>query len=32
MGYAELGSATPEAGGAFFWVREGLPKPNAFHK
>ena len=30
MGYAELGSAIPEAGGGYLWVREGLPRPNAF--
>src|SRR6476469_8138322 len=30
MGYAELGSAMPEAGGGYLWVREGLPIPNAF--
>jgi basic amino acid/polyamine antiporter, APA family len=30
MGYAELGSALPEAGGGYMWVREGLPRPNAF--
>lgn len=28
--YAELGSAFPEAGGGYRWVREGLPRPNAF--
>ncbi|MBW7882176.1 MAG: amino acid permease [Caldilineaceae bacterium] len=28
--YAELGSAIPEAGGGYLWVREGLPGPNAF--
>jgi len=28
--YAELGSAFPEAGGGFRWVKEGLPRPNAF--
>lgn len=28
--YAELGSAIPEAGGGYSWVREGLPRPNAF--
>ena len=28
--YAELGSALPEAGGGFKWIREGLPRPNAF--
>ncbi|HXX96235.1 MAG TPA: amino acid permease [Candidatus Bathyarchaeia archaeon] len=30
MGYAELGSAIPEAGGGYLWVRKGLPRPNAF--
>jgi amino acid transporter len=30
MGYAELGSAMPEAGGGYIWVREGLRRPNAF--
>jgi APA family basic amino acid/polyamine antiporter len=30
MGYAELGSALPEAGGGYLWIREGLPRPNAF--
>jgi APA family basic amino acid/polyamine antiporter len=30
LGYAELGSAIPEAGGGYLWVREGLPRPNAF--
>ena len=30
MGYAELGSAMPETGGGYLWVREGLPRPNAF--
>ena len=30
MGYADLGSAMPEAGGGYLWVREGLPRPNAF--
>ncbi len=30
MGYAELGSAMPEAGGGYLWVREGLRRPNAF--
>ena len=29
MVYAELGSAIPEAGGGYLWVREGLPDPNA---
>src|SRR3989338_2748094 len=28
--YAELGSALPEAGGGYQWIREGLPRPNAF--
>ncbi|MEK6957158.1 MAG: amino acid permease, partial [Thermoproteota archaeon] len=26
--YAELGSALPEAGGGYQWIREGLPRPN----
>ncbi len=30
MAYAELGSAIPEAGGGYLWVKEGLPGPNAF--
>jgi basic amino acid/polyamine antiporter, APA family len=30
MAYAELGSAIPEAGGGYLWIREGLPRPNAF--
>jgi basic amino acid/polyamine antiporter, APA family len=30
MAYAELGSAMPEAGGGYLWVRQGLPRPNAF--
>lgn len=30
MGYAELGSAIPEAGGGYRWIREGMPRPNAF--
>jgi amino acid transporter len=30
MAYAELGSAMPEAGGGYRWIREGLPRPNAF--
>jgi APA family basic amino acid/polyamine antiporter len=30
MAYAELGSAMPEAGGGYLWIREGLPRPNAF--
>ena len=28
--YAELGSAIPEAGGGYQWIREGMPRPNAF--
>ncbi|MEK6971306.1 MAG: APC family permease, partial [Thermoproteota archaeon] len=28
--YAELGSVLPEAGGGYQWIREGLPRPNAF--
>lgn len=28
--YAELGSAIPEAGGGYLWVKQGLPGPNAF--
>ncbi len=28
--YAELGSAIPEAGGGYLWVKEGLPGSNAF--
>ncbi len=28
--YAELGSAMPEAGGGYRWIREGMPRPNAF--
>ncbi len=28
--YAELGSALPETGGGYKWIREGLPRPNAF--
>ncbi|HSD05121.1 MAG TPA: amino acid permease [Nitrosopumilaceae archaeon] len=28
--YAELGSALPEAGGGYKWIRMGLPRPNAF--
>jgi len=28
--YAELGSAFPEAGGGYLWVREGLPGANGF--
>ena len=27
---AELGSAIPEAGGGYLWVREGLGRPNTF--
>jgi APA family basic amino acid/polyamine antiporter len=30
MVYAELGSAIPEAGGGYLWVKEGLPTWNAF--
>ncbi len=30
MVYAELGSAIPEAGGGYLWVKDGLPGPNAF--
>ena len=30
VAYAELGSAIPEAGGGYLWVKEGLPGPNAF--
>src|SRR5690242_7139408 len=30
MGYGGVGSAMPEAGGGYLWVREGLPRPNAF--
>ncbi len=30
MVYAELGSAIPEAGGGYLWVKEGLPSWNAF--
>lgn len=30
MTYAELGSAIPEAGGGYLWVKEGLPGPSAF--
>ncbi len=30
LAYAELGSAMPEAGGGYLWIREGLPRPNAF--
>ena len=28
--YAELGSAFPATGGGYRWVREGLPRPNAY--
>lgn len=28
--YAELSSVLPDAGGGYRWVREGLPRPNAF--
>jgi len=30
MTYAELGSAYPEAGGGYLWVRKGLPPPFGF--
>jgi amino acid transporter/nucleotide-binding universal stress UspA family protein len=30
MVYAELGSAIPEAGGGYLWVKEGLPGASAF--
>ncbi|MCZ6690997.1 MAG: amino acid permease [Planctomycetota bacterium] len=30
MVYAELGSAIPEAGGGYLWVKQGLPGANAF--
>jgi len=30
MVYAELGSAIPEAGGGYLWVKEGMPAWNAF--
>lgn len=30
MVYAELGSAIPEAGGGYLWIKEGLPGANAF--
>lgn len=30
MVYAELGSAIPEAGGGYLWIKEGLPGSNAF--
>ena len=30
MTYAELGSAYPEAGGGYLWVRKGLPPPAGF--
>jgi basic amino acid/polyamine antiporter, APA family len=32
MGYAEFGSALPEADGGYLWVRGGLPRPNAFFR
>ena len=28
--YAELGSALPATGGGYKWIREGLPRPNAY--
>ena len=28
--YAELGSAFPATGGGYKWVRQGLPRPNAY--
>ena len=28
--YAELGSAFPATGGGYRWVKEGLPRPNAY--
>jgi len=28
--YAELGSAIPEAGGGYLWVKQGLPGPHSF--
>ena len=28
--YAELSSALPDTGGGYRWVREGMPRPNAF--
>ena len=30
MVYAELGSAIPEAGGGYLWIKEGLPGGSAF--
>jgi len=30
MGYAELGSAFPGAGGGFHWVKRSLPQPSGF--
>ena len=30
MAYAELGSAIPEAGGGYVWVKYGLPGPSAY--
>ncbi len=30
MVYAELGSAIPEAGGGYLWIKDGLPGGNAF--
>ena len=30
MSYAELGSAIPEAGGGYLWVKQGLPGANSF--
>src|ERR687890_2925006 len=30
MAYAELSSAMPKAEGGYLWIREGLPRPNAF--
>jgi len=30
MAYAELGSAFPEAGGGYLWVKTALPQPNGF--
>ena len=28
--YAELGSAFPATGGGYRWVKQGLPRPNAY--
>jgi len=28
--YAELSSALPSTGGGYRWIREGLPRPNAY--